>query len=117
MEFLGEDVKDIFIDEDNSKIKITYANDGVEEMTKGPAGYSIMHREWLVQQPPFISDIFKVQMRDITLVTINNDNKCLDNLNSFFINENKEEVKKFIKYMRERDAKVEQAKALWTVRQ
>lgn len=117
MEHLGQDIKDVFIDEDNSKIRITYANDGVEEMVKGTDGYAIMHREWLVQQPPFISDIFKVQMRDITLVTINNDPKCLTNINSFFVNENKEEVKKFLKYMRERDAKVEAVKTIWTVRQ
>lgn len=117
MEHLGQDIKDVFIDEENFKIKITYSNNEVEEIVKGHEGYSIMHREWLVQQPPFISDIFKVQMRDITLVTINNDPKCLTNINSFFVNENKEEVKKFLKYMRERDAKVEADKSIWTVRQ
>lgn len=117
MEHLGQDVKDVVIDDENFKIKITYSNDGVEEIDKGPDGYFIMHKEWLIQQPPFISDIFKVQMRDITLVTINNDPKCLNNINSFFVNENKEDIKKFLKYMRERDAKVEAAKSIWTVRQ
>lgn len=117
MEFVGEQLKDVFIDEENLKIRITYTSDGVEEMVKGPEGYSIMYKEWLVQQPPFISDIFKVQMRDITLITINNDEKCLNSLNSFFVNENKAEVMKFLKYMRERDAKVEAAKTAWSVRQ
>lgn len=112
MEHLGQEVTDVNIDAGH--INITYANGGIEQMVKGEPGYRIMHTEWLVEQPPFISDIFKVQMRDITLVTINNDQKCLNSINEFFVNENKEQVVKFLNYMRKRD--LTQAKSIWTKR-
>ena len=118
MEQLGPppvEIKDVSINDETSMIVVTYENDNVEEIPKGPDGYIKMHKEWLVDEPPHISDIYKVQMRDIILVSINNDQGCLNNINSFFVNENKVAVVKFIKYMRTRD--LSDAKKIWTVRQ
>jgi hypothetical protein len=121
MDFRGQEVTDFAVNDANTEMTVTYADGNVEKLVKGPDTYARMNKDWLVSpedggsgQPPFISDIFKVQMRDITLATINNDPKCLSNLDDFFTNANKSEVMRFLTYMRKRDLTEEKSK--WTVR-
>ena len=69
-----------------------------------------MYKEWLVEQPPFISDIYKKNMNNIILSSIHNNQDCVNSLNNFFVDDNKEEVIKFINYMRSRDLTQEKLK-------
>lgn len=122
MDFRGQEVADFSVNDLNTEMTITYADGNVEKLAKNTDTYAAMNKDWLVSpedggsgNPPFISDIFKVQMRDITLATINNDPKCISGLDEFFTNANKAEVMRFLTYMRKRD--LTEAKSIWTVRQ
>jgi len=94
---------------DNDMI-ITYDNELTETLTIGKETYDKMYKEWLVEQPPFISDIYKQNMNNLILASIHNNQKCISDLNGFFKVENKEEVINFIKYMRTRDLTQEKLK-------
>jgi acyl CoA:acetate/3-ketoacid CoA transferase alpha subunit len=107
MEFPEEDVIDVFLTE--TEIKIIYQNGGNEILTKDKDGYKIMFDGWLKEQPMFISDIFKTQMRDLSFGSRNNQTS-VNNLNNFFKEENKTEVIKFLNYMRKRDLTFEKQK-------
>jgi hypothetical protein len=96
-----------FIDND---MIITYDNDLTETLAIGKETYDRMYKEWLVEQPPFISDVYKQNMNNIILSSIHNNQKCISDLNRFFVVENKEEVINFIKYMRSRDLTQEKLK-------
>jgi len=89
---------------------ITYDNEMTETLVIGKETYDKMYKEWLVEQPPFISDVYKQMMNNIILSSIHNNPKCIAELNGFFRVENKEEVMSFITYMRGRDLTQEKLK-------
>ena len=95
---------------ENNLITIAYENGETEILPNTKETYVSMHKNWLVEQPPFISDIYKVQMRNIVLTAINNNEKCIQDLSAFFSPNNQEEVKNFLTYMRKRDLTVEKQK-------
>lgn len=107
MEYPEEDVIDVSLTE--TDITIVYQNGGNEIITKDKVGYKMMYDEWLLEQPMFISDIYKTQMRDLNFAYRNNA-VSLDNMNKFFSESNKTEVIKFLNYMRKRDLTFEKSK-------
>jgi hypothetical protein len=107
MEYPEEDVVDVSLTE--TDINIVYQNGGNGLLTKDKEGYKKMYDEWLLEQPMFISDIFKTQMRDLSFGSRHNQTP-VDNLNKFFSESNKTEVIKFLNYMRKRDITFEKAK-------
>jgi hypothetical protein len=94
-----------------NKFTITYDNGLTETLVVGKETYNRMYIEWLKEQPPFISDIYKQNMNNLILSSIHNNQKCIADLNGFFRVENKDEVINFIKYMRGRD--LTQEKLRW----
>ena len=98
----------IFID---NTMTITYDNSQTETLVIGKETYYKMYKEWLVEQPPFISDMYKRYMNYIILASIHNNQDCVAKLNDFFVDNNKDDVIKFIKYMRSRD--LTQEKLRW----
>jgi hypothetical protein len=89
---------------------ITYDNEQTETLVVGKETYEKMYKEWLVEQPPFISDTNKKLMNHIILASIHNNQNCVDSLNNFFVDNNKDAVIEFIKYMRGRDLTQEKLK-------
>ena len=71
--------------------------------------YKRMFDEWLLEQPMFISDIFKNEMRNLNYASRNNENS-IQELNRFFSIGNEENVLKFLNYMRSRDLTFEKKK-------
>jgi len=109
MEYLENEISDIeFI---SDIIKIVYDNNEIEIVEKTKEGYKKLYDAWLKEQPMFISDIYKSQMRDLSFVS-RSDQSSLNNLNNFLSEENKVEALKFITYMRKRDLTFERSK--WT---
>jgi hypothetical protein len=108
MEHINNELVDITF-EDNTMV-IAYDNGLTETLVIGKETYEKMYKEWLVEQPPFISDIYKINMNNIILASIHNNQKCVSDLNGFFVADNKNEVIKFIKYMRGRDLTQEKLK-------
>lgn len=108
MEHINNELVDISFD-DNT-MGIAYDNGITETLVIGKETYEKMYKEWLVEQPPFISDIYKINMNNIILASIHNNQKCVSDLNGFFVADNKNEVIKFIKYMRGRDLTQEKLK-------
>jgi hypothetical protein len=108
MEHINNELVDITF-EDNTMV-IAYDNGLTETLVIGKETYEKMYKEWLVEQPPFISDIYKINMNNIILASIHNNQKCVSDLNGFFVADNKDEVIKFIKYMRGRDLTQEKLK-------
>jgi hypothetical protein len=108
MEHINNELVDISFD-DNT-MGIAYDNGLTETLVIGKETYEKMYKEWLVEQPPFISDIYKINMNNIILASIHNNQKCVSDLNGFFVADNKDEVIKFIKYMRGRDLTQEKLK-------
>ena len=109
MEYITNEVVDVSFN-GNDELTITYDNNLTETLVKGKETYDKMYKEWLKEQPPFISDIYKQTMNNIILSSIHNNQKCITDLNGFFVAENKEEILKFIKYMRTRDLTQEKLK-------
>ena len=110
MEEIDKEIKSLLLTP--STIEITYENDVIEIVTKDSNGYKKIHDAWLLEQPMFISDIYKTQMRDLSYASRNNATS-LNQLNNFFSEENQEEALKFITYMRKRDLTFEKQK--WTI--
>ena len=108
MEYTNNKISDIAFIE-NTMI-IYYDNNETESLILGKDTYSKMYKEWLVEQPPFISDIYKQNMNNIILSSIHNNPDCVNALNNFFVDNNKEEVIKFLDYMRTRDLTQEKLK-------
>lgn len=107
MEYVEEQIKDVVMT--NEEIQITYMNDMIEVIGKNREGYKKMYDGWLVEQPMFISDIYKIQMRDLFFASHGNMTN-INNLNMFFTEGNKPEVLKFLLYMRTRDLTFEKDK-------
>lgn len=108
MENINNKIVDIIFDENN--MIISYDNEQTETLAIGKETYYKMYKEWLVEQPPFISDIYKQNMNSIILSSIHNNQDSVNSLNRFFIENNKTEVIKFINYMRGRDLTQEKLK-------
>jgi hypothetical protein len=114
MENDGVEIESVLFESDN--MIINYVNGANESLAVGLDTYKAFHQKWLVSNPPFISDSYKIQMRNIILASINNNPKCIADLNKFFIPANQNTVKKFFIYMRKRDATLPAKKAAWTVK-
>ena len=99
----------------SGNVVINYVNGANETLPVGIDTYKAFHEKWIVPNPPFISDSYKIQMRNIVLASINNNTKCIADLNKFFDTPNEETVKKFFTYMRNRTATLPAKKAAWTV--
>jgi hypothetical protein len=108
MENVNNQLVDITFDD--NEMTITYDNEMTETLVIGKETYDKMYKEWLVEQPPFISDVYKQIMNNIILSSIHNNQKCIGDLNGFFRVENKDEAINFIKYMRGRDLTQEKLK-------
>lgn len=112
MENIDALILTVVIDSLNTSMSINYDNNAIETLPINRETFVKMHDAWLIQQPPFISDLYKLQMRNIILTTINNNLKCLADLCKYFSNGNEVEIKKFLTYMRKRDLTYEKSK--WT---
>jgi len=108
MEQPEEEIKSIIFNDDN--IHITYMNDIEEIVTKDVEGYKKLYDVWLKEQPMFISDIYKMQMRSLNFILKKNNETAIQELNNFLSENNREEALKFINYMRKRDLTFEKQK-------
>jgi len=111
MDNTGVEIQSVVLDTD---IVINYVNGASESYPKNVDTYKLFHDKWLVPLPPFISDKFKVQMRNLTLSTINNNSKSIQELNAYFSPPNEQVVKNFFTYMRSRQAIIPPQKQQWT---
>ena len=102
------------VDLASNNINVSFVNGASESYPNTIDTYKLFYNKWLVNNPPFISDQHKVQMRNITLASINNNAKCISDLNKYFSPPNEETVKKFFTYMRSRDSVLPAKKAAWT---
>jgi hypothetical protein len=111
MENKGIEIQTVHFE--SKDIVINYVNGATETLPVNINTYKQFHDAWLVKNPPFISDLYKTQMRNIILACINNNQKCIANLDTFFASPNEEVVKKFLTYMRNRDTILPVKKAVW----
>lgn len=95
---------------DDNNITVTYDNNNVETIGINVESYKKMKKEWLDEQPPFISDKFKKIMNNIILASIQNKAKSISELKEFFTTGNEDKIKEFLTYMRTRDLTEEKAK-------
>ena len=110
MEYLENEVLSVEFNE--LTLKITYDNNKIEIVEKTKDGYKKLYDAWLKEQPMFISDIFKTQMRDLSFAYRNNETS-FNQMNEFLSEKNREQAFAFIVYMRKRDLTFEKAK--WKV--
>lgn len=113
MEHAGVEIRSVQLADGN--VIVTYENDAVETLTNTKDTYTAIYNHWIKDNPPFISDSHKLEMRNITLAAINNNEKCLSDLSAYFQSPNEETVKKFFTYMRKRPEILPEKKAIWTV--
>jgi len=64
MEYLENEIVNMVFTPES--FTITYDNDKTEVVEKNMDGYRNLYNAWLKEQPMFISDIYKTQMRDLT---------------------------------------------------
>lgn len=102
------------VDLSNGNITIKYANGASEILPNSHETHHKMHETWIKPNPPFISDKFKVEMKNLTLSCVNGDQKCCRATNDFFSSPNEEKVKSFLTYMRQRDSILPEQRAKWT---
>jgi hypothetical protein len=114
MENDGVEIESVLFELQN--MIINYVNGANESLPIGLDTYKAFHQKWLIPNPPFISDSYKIPMRNIILAAINNNPKCIAELNKFFSPDNQDTVKKFFTYMRSRDATLPAKKVAWTVK-
>ncbi len=107
MEYLEREIQ--IISFTNDTINITYDNNEIEIVNKNKEGYKNLYNAWLKENPMFISDIFKSQMRDLTLAS-NGNEKSLIEINNYLSESNKNKALEFITYMRKRDLTYERSK-------
>ena len=113
MENIGIDIVNVTLD--NDEIILKYANDAIETLPVNHTTFKTFREVWLKPNPPFISDKFKSQMKDITHTCVHNDDKCCDKLKQFFRSPNEAEVLKFFNYMRSRDSILPAQREKWRV--
>jgi hypothetical protein len=109
MENLSNTITDLVID--NGNIVFTYDNTATEILPITYDTYKRIYDTWIANEPVFISDKFKTILN--LLVLINTDRKHEDKLNTFFIESNAENVKKFFIYMRGRKEYLVAEKLKW----
>jgi hypothetical protein len=109
MEYLDLAIKDVVFT--NETIELTYENDEKEIVEKTKEGYKKLYNAWLKENPMFISDKFKTQMRDLTYAS-NGNMTNLNEINGFLSEGNREKAIEFMTYMRTRDLTYERSK--WT---
>jgi len=107
MEEKNKEIKEIIFNPEN--VEITYETDVKEIITKDYEGYKKLYDGWLLEEPIFISDIYKNEMRDLFFAAKNR-NLSIMQLNNFLTEDNREEATKFIKYMRKRNYTEERKK-------
>ena len=112
MEHEGVDIASVELS--NNVIKVMYANGATETLANSADTYKAFHDKWLVSNPPFISDKFKVQMRDLTLATLTHKASSITALTKYFQSPNEANVKSFLAYMRTRPSVLPAQKAQWT---
>jgi hypothetical protein len=110
----NQDIDILSVEFNSENLIVNYINDTTETLPINIDTYKAFYEKWLVPNPPFISDIFKIQMRNITLASINNNQKCIADLNRYFSSPNEEVVKNFLTYMRNRENTLPFKKAQWT---
>lgn len=98
-------------------VTVHYENGAEEKMMCCCDTYKKMYKTWIEHLPPFISDKYKSHMRNITLAAINDNHKCIHELQCLFDVGHEEEIKKFFTYMRNRHLTLPAKKAIWTVAQ
>jgi hypothetical protein len=101
------------VDLSNGNITVTYANGAIETLPNNKQTHHAMHEHWIRPNPPFISDKFKVEMRNLSLSCINGDQKCCCASEDFFSPPNEANVMKFLTYMRKRDSIIPQERTKW----
>ena len=111
MENEGIEIKSVELSNDNIVVK--YESGATETLPNDLDTYKAFHEKWLLNNPPFISDIYKAHMRNIILASINNNTKCISDLKVFFQSPNENDVKKFFSYMRTRPVILPPQKAIW----
>lgn len=111
MDNLGVEITSVQLP--SGSIVVKYANGATETLPNTCATYEMMHEKWIIPLPPFITDKYKIQMRDITLCCINDNHKCECANMDFFSSPNEEKVMKFLNYMRNRHLTLPAEKAKW----
>lgn len=112
MENQGIDIQSVGFN--SGIVVVSYVNGATESFPANLDTYKAFYHKWLESNPPFISDLYKIQMRNIILASINNNQKCIADLNKFFSSPNEETVKKFFTYIRNREQTLPPKKAQWT---
>lgn len=112
MENPGVEISSVDLSDGN--ISVTYANGAQEILPNSKETRHAMHEKWIRPNPPFISDKFKVEMKNLSLSCINGDEKCCCAAHDFFSSPNEEKVKQFLTYMRKRDDILPAQRAKWT---
>lgn len=102
------------VDLSNEQIKITYENNAIEILPVNHDTFHLMYNTWIVPNPPFISDRYKIQMKDLSLCCIANKEDCKSNLHKFFVPSNEKNVKEFLTYMRKRADILPAERSKWT---
>jgi hypothetical protein len=113
MENIGVSISNVEI-VDNENVTITYENNNIETIPINLESYKKMFNAWLKDLPPFITDKHKSVMRSIILVSTTSNENEIGKLNDFFKVANINEVKAFLKYMRERRVIIPIEKQKWT---
>ena len=102
------------VDLSNGNITVTYANGATEILPNTQQTRHTMHETWIRTNPPFISDKFKLEMKNLALSCVNGGEKCCRAAEEFFSPPNEEKVKQFLTYMRKRDDILPLQRAQWT---
>lgn len=113
MEHTDTEIQSVQLTDDT--IIVNYANDAVETLPNNIDTYRAFYNLWLKDDPPFISDIHKILMRNIILASIQSNNEtAVNELYNFFSHPNEEAVQRFLTYMRNRVKFLPEKKAMWT---
>lgn len=102
------------VDLSNENITVTYANNAIEVLPNTHESHQKMNETWIKTNPPFISDRFKVEMKNISLSCISGNKKCCCDIEKFFSSPNEDKVKQFFTYMRKRDSILPEQRSKWT---
>jgi hypothetical protein len=114
MENSGVEIQNVVLKD--SIIEVAYENGAIETLPNNLDTYKAFYNLWLKDNPPFISDIHKVIMRNIILASTldNPDGKYIHELNMFFSND-PNMIKRFLTYMRKRVDTLPEKKSVWRV--
>lgn len=113
MEHQNIQIRSVIFEDGN--LVFTYENDAIETLPINTDTYKRFYETWLKNNPPFISDKYKSHLNNIILATINNNERCINDLNTFFQSPNEDAVKTFFTYIRGREDYIAGERAKWTV--